>query len=150
MTFKRSAKIITFPEDHELHGLEVVTRRPRIEHIEAVDGLEGDETKVKELLNTIIDEVFGPMLIAWNYVDEMDERVPATAAGFRSIDIEAQMAILAGWTGDMRGVEPDLGKGSDSGHSSPARLLDGAPTVTTPALSNALQSLHGLNASTPS
>lgn len=146
MSFQRKPKIIEFPEGHELHGLTIYARRPRIEQIEAVYGIAGrngeedDEEAAKKALKIVAEKAFGPAIMSWDYVDEDGVHVPATAAGFLSIDVEAQMMILHGWVQD---ADPpaDLGKESASGPSSPGRLTDGLPTVSNPALSAALQNL---------
>lgn len=145
MSFKRKPKVIEFPEKSPLHGLVITARWPRIEQIEAVYGIAGrdgeaDEDAVKKALRVVAEQAFGPAIMSWNYVDEDDREVPATADGFLSIDVEAQMMILHGWVED---ADPpaDLGKASASGPSSPGRLTDGLPTVSNPALSAALQNL---------
>lgn len=151
MSFKRAQKVIEFPEGHELHGLVIYARRPRVEAVEAVYGIAGrdgerEEGAVIEAMRTVAERMMGPAIISWNYVDEDDQEVPATGAGFLSIDVEAQMMILHGWVED---ADPpaDLGKGSASGQPSPVRLTDGLPTVSNPALSAALQNLPVRNGS---
>lgn len=151
MSFQRKPKIIEFPEGHELHGLVIYARRPRVEAVEAVYGIAGrngdaEEGAVVDAMRIVAEKMMGPAMISWNYRDEDDEPVPSTAAGFLSIDVEAQMHILNGWVAD---ADPpaDLGKGSGSGQPSPARLTDGLPTVSNPALSAALQNLPVHNAS---
>lgn len=152
MSFQRKPKIIEFPEGHELHGLVIKARWPRIEQIEAVYGIAGrngeeeDEEAVKKALRIVAEQAFGPALMSWDYIDEDGVQVPATADGFLSIDVPAQMMILNGWVAD---ADPpaELGKGSASGQPFPARLTDGLPTVSNPALSAALQNLPVHNAS---
>lgn len=147
MTFQRKAKVIEFPPDHELHGLVVMARRPRIEQIEVVEGLQTDSRgAVAESFKPVIRGVFGPALISWNYVDEDGTVVAATPDGFASIDIEAQMSIINGWIDDAQ-VSNDLGKESAAGRSSRAPSI--IPVTGTPGLSNALESLHALPASSP-
>lgn len=147
MSFQRKAKVIEFPEGHELHGLVVKARRPRIEQIEVVEGIQTeDRSAVAASFKPIIRGVFGPALISWNYVNEDGDEVPATPDGFASIDVEAQMSIINGWIDDAQ-VSTDLGKESDSGRSS--RVPVSIPVTGTPGLSNALESLHALPASSP-
>lgn len=141
MSFKRKPVVIEFPEDHDLHGLVAYAKRPRTEQIEAVQNVGGETEQEVENNSQAAVAMFGDSLISWNYVDESDAVVPATKAGFASIDIEAQMHILQQWVKVAIAVSPDLGKGSDSGPSSRERLTNGMPTVTDAGLSVALQSL---------
>ncbi|MES2211359.1 MAG: hypothetical protein V4515_14445 [Chloroflexota bacterium] len=142
MSFQRKPKKITFPEDHELHGLEVLTRRPSVGAIEAVTQIRGEtEGDVAAQVNGVIDSLFAPALIWWNYVDEGGNPVPATAEGLRAIDVEALLYILNGWVGDTADVPAEVGKESASGQPSPARLMDGVPALTDQGLSAALANL---------
>lgn len=142
MSFKRKALEITFPEGHDLRGLVVYAKRARTEHIEAVQSISGDtEDEIGDSVRPAV-KMFGGALISWNYVDETDTEVPATAAGFESIDLEAQIHILQGWIAAASAISPDLGKGSESGPASRDRSLrEGLPTVTNHTLSAALQNL---------
>jgi hypothetical protein len=141
VSFQRKALKITFPEGHDLHGLEVYAKRARVEHIEAVQSISGEtDDSVRDSVAPAVD-MFAHALIGWNYVDETDTEVPATPEGFRSIDLEAQIHILHGWVRAASEISPDLGKESGSGHRSRAELSKGLPTVTSPTLSAALLSL---------
>ena len=146
MTFKRKAKLITFPEGHELHGLEIHSRRPTVGAVEAVSGLSETESKVSEQVGALIDTMFAPALITWNYRDELDEPVPATAEGLRQIDIEALLHILNAWVAETVEVGKDLGKESSSGRTFPVQL----PAPEAPKLSNALLNLPMHSAPSPS
>lgn len=140
--FRRKPLVITFPKDHELEGLEVLARRPSIRAIEAVSQINTeDESTIADQVYKIIDGMFAPALVEWNYHDEAGEPVPADAEGLRDIDVEALLYILNGWTEGASAVDPNLGKESGGGHSSPGRLLDGVPTVLNPELSSALRNL---------
>lgn len=146
--FQRKAQVVTFPPEHELHGLEVVCRRPSVGAIEAVNDLAvSDDEKVSTQVMAIVDTLFAPALISWNYHDEIGYKVPATAEGLRQLDIEALLYVLSAWTDGIQGVTPDLGKESDSGHSSPGPKS--IPVTGTPGLSNALASLHALPVNSP-
>lgn len=140
MSFQRKALRLTWPEGHDFHGLEILCRRPTTEQIEQAEaGLARDRNgaSVAELMRVTI----GSALISWNYKDESGNEPPPTPDGFATVDIEAQMEILAAWQAQAIGVSKDLGKGSGSGSRSPVRLTDGLPTVTDPGLSSALMSL---------
>lgn len=149
MSFQRKALKLEWPEDHELHGLEVFCRRPRIEQVEMAEtALEGERSA--KMLAGMLRDTVGKALVGWNYTDESGEQVPATPDGFASLDIEAQLEILGMWTSQGVGVPAELGKESGSGPGSPARLTDGLPVVTNPGLSVALQNLTTHSGPSPS
>lgn len=141
MSFQRKPVEISFPEGHELHGLQVRARRARVEHVEAVYAISGNEEE--DIRTSVIPAMraFGTAIVSWNYVDEDGNDVPATADGFASIDIEAQVMILGAWAEAAAGTSKSLGKGSDSGPSSREQLLRDLPTMTSPTLSAALANL---------
>jgi hypothetical protein len=150
MSFQRTALTLTWPEGHQLHGLEVKCRRPRIEQIERAETVlaatpEAQMRSSKELRD-LLRETVGAALIRWEYTDEDGRAVPPTADGFASIDIEAQLMILTEWQVQAVAVAPDLGKESASGP--PSRVATSVMPVTgTPGLSDALRSLPMLSAS---
>lgn len=146
--FQRKPKIIEFPEEHEFHGLVVMARRPNVHAIEAVYTVMGADTErsLAAEIGPLIDDVFGPALLSWNYHDEEGVAVPANADGLRQVDVEVLLEILQGWV-DAASPSAELGKESASGRSSRERLTDGLPTVTNPTLSAALLSLPTHNAS---
>lgn len=144
MSFQRKALRLTWPEDHDLHGLEILCRRPTVKQIEqAEEALSWDRNgaSVAQMMRATI----GSALISWNYRDETGNEPPPTPDGFAQIDIQAQMEILADWQAQAIGVSKDLGKESGSGSRSPVRLTDGLPTVN-PGLSSVLMNLPMLNA----
>ena len=145
MSFQRKALKLTWPEGSEFHGLEILCRRPSIEQVGKAEKIfersAGNGDRDTAVLAEAMRETVGATLIRWNYKDEEGMEVAATPDGFLSLDLAAQMEILGAWVSKSVGVPKDLGKESGSGHSSPARLSDGMPTVTSPRLSNALLNL---------
>jgi hypothetical protein len=143
VSFQRKALKLTWPEGHDLHGLEVLCRRPTIGQIEAAEqalGRDRDGASVAKMMR----ETIGSALIRWNYVDESGDAPPATPDGFAKIDIEAQMQILAAWQEKAIAVPADLGKEFGSGQPSPG-ATSGIPVTGRPGLSDALRNLPMLN-----
>lgn len=139
MSFQRKALNLTWPEGHDLHGLEVLCRRPTVEQVEVAEaglGRDRDGATVAQMMRDTI----GSALIRWNYVDEDGNPPPATPDGFAKIDIEAQMEILAAWTAKAIAVPAAVGKESGSGQPSRA-ATSGIPVTGRQGLSDALRSL---------
>ena len=146
--WQRKPKVIDFPEDHEFHGLVVMARHPNVRAIEAVYTVMGaaNEQSLAAQIGPLIDEMFGPALLSWNYIDEEGKAVSATSDGCRQLDVKVLLALLEGWVDDGS-PSPDLGKESSSGPGSQVRLTDGLPAVSNPTLSAALASLPMHNVS---
>lgn len=150
MSFQRKALKLTWPEGSEFHGLEVVCRRPSIGQVERAEMLfESDGKREASAVAELMRTTIGESLVRWNYVDEDGREVPATPDGYISLDLEAQMEILGKWVTASVAVQRDLGKAFDSGSNSPAPK-SGIPVTGRPGLSDALQSLHALDAHSPS
>jgi hypothetical protein len=143
--FKREARIVrlVWPEDHELHGLEVRVKSAPIDVIMRAMELksQGDEdseqmdtSEVMEMFTTFAD-----YLVSWNLEDEADKPVPTTLAGIRTLDLPFFFDMFSAWLGAIKDVPKDLGKGSSSGVTFPEASLPMDP------LSDARLSLTGHN-----
>lgn len=129
MGFKREARIIklVWPEDHELHGLEVrvksaplgiLMRAMELKNLGDADLEKMDTDEIMEMFTTFAD-----YLADWNLEDENDQPVPATLDGIRTQDLSFFFDMYTAWLGAVKEVSQDLGKGSASGVKFPEASL---------------------------
>lgn len=104
---------LTFAEDHELHGLEVVTRKqmPIGCFFEAS---RGDNLKALE--------VFCSQVVSWNAEDDDGNPIPATVQGIGGVmDIVQAGEMLDAWLEVIAQPSAPLGQRSGAGKRSGAK-----------------------------
>lgn len=121
MGYRKVPTIYTFEfENHP--GLEVRLKSIKIGRLRKVVQLLDkqdvpDEEQIDEILN-----LFAEALISWNLEEEDGTPVPADMAGIEDQDFTFILMILDTWMAGLTGPSDDLGKGSDSGETSPVPL----------------------------
>lgn len=125
MGFKPREKTykLVWPDDSELHGLEVRTKGASLGDLLnlvrlAQNAARGVLDDVPELF-----ERFADVLLSWNLEDKDDQPVPATVQGLHSQDFGLVQKIIEAWMSNVAGVDPSLGKDSNSGAISPVLSL---------------------------
>ncbi len=76
-------------------------------------------------LNSHLDEIIGMLAgaaVSWNLEDEDGREIPFNAQSLDDMELEFLMDIFNAWTDQLMGVDDDLGKGSNSGATSPVPL----------------------------
>jgi hypothetical protein len=121
--------------DGDLAGLEVTARAPSLDELvkaaplaEVIDAANPDMAKVAELL-----EMFGRLLVSWNFEEEDGTPVPATPAGLVSLEFAVTMEILTAWAEHVVRVAPPLPNGSGPGQT--PRVPEGSIPMETPSSS---------------
>lgn len=109
---KRRTATMTFPEDHDLYGLEIRVRIPSV-------GL---------VMDTPDGNPFRDMFLAhaesWNLTDENDQPVPLTLEGLQTLEAVDFRSILKAWFDYVTGrVSGPLESGSANGQLPPAESL---------------------------
>lgn len=121
----KSARItIDFPPDHELHGLEVVTRSVPfgtfLELSTLADGADGEGVEAIVAMSRLVSEFADKALRSWNLDDEDGAHVPEGVDGLRGLDTRHVLAIIGAWLRAAGGEVP-----APLGATSPG----GAPSV---------------------
>lgn len=139
MGFVRKPLVLTWPADHELHGLNVTMRRMSIGQLRALADrpAPGDDQAAEEFMNFMIDSVAAG-LVAWNLEEEYQETpdapvtrapVPATRDAVWNQDKPLALAILDNWLDTAAGVSESspLDPSSNSGDISAVASLTMEP-----------------------
>jgi hypothetical protein len=141
---------LTWPEGHDLHGLEVTLRAMRLGELEKMGGLidqvrdvEGETDNLEQAGSALavlgtLRERMAKVLVWWNRLDEdtmkwneeteeyeetEDTKVlSATPEGLAKLEDWEFNAILEKYMNMSVGVSPDLGKDSNSGQLSLVEL----------------------------
>lgn len=122
MGYQRKAYVLKWPEDHELHGLEVTTKglpvRKLFKLARLAGQLSGDtdlETKV-----AVADELFAGFaerLVEWNLEDDGGAPVPATLEGVQDQDMDFMLPLIMTWMDAVASVDIPLPQASGDGSS---------------------------------
>lgn len=127
MGYQRSTLKLVWPEDSELHGLEVRLKRLSVGQIMDLSALgespEFEKMSLAEWLAHRLEQV----LISWNLDDADETPVPATADGIRTVDIDLVRDILDAATAAVARPAPPLPGPSSDGEQSPEASI---PTET--------------------
>lgn len=137
MGFRREPRRlrISFEPEHELHGLELVTKSVPIGTILAVLRAAGGGVTSKPGVEqieamTVLFEQLGGALIEWNYEDhETGEAVPATPAGLASQDFEFVTTLAMAWVDAVVGAAAPLASSSSGGRAPAAFPVASLPMV---------------------
>lgn len=118
MGYRRKSYRLTWPEGHELHGLEVSMRGAAIADINAVvsaGGSEGgDGAAVLEAVKALAP-MLASKIISWNYEDEDGAPVATDAATLADQDMRVIMQIIQAWKSIVTDVPPASPGTSNSG-----------------------------------
>lgn len=128
MGFTRTPHLITWPDGHELQGLEVTMRRMSIGELAdaqaVIDRLGGDGTSVEQQLRDIAEKVTEG-LISWNLLDDDEQAVPTDIDAVQGRDMGLLLAILGAWIEEASGVP--LGRSVRSERGAPSRSTPEPP-----------------------
>lgn len=127
MAFKRvgSNIKIQFGEDHELHGLEIESRRVKMRELTDITSLAGapSATMTDQIGRASkLCEKFAEVLLAWNLEDE-EGAVPCTYEGLMEQDIQFVLQVVKAWIDAVSGVPAPLQRPSGDGEPSPVASL---------------------------
>lgn len=117
--------LISFDEDHELHGLELTVRLNadmalflQIVGLTEMGPSVGPET-IKQFASALTD--FGDRcLVDWNVDDDAGNPIPANGAGFLRQDLDFVMAIIGAWVAEVSTPSAPLVQPSPGGSTSEA------------------------------
>ena len=116
MGFKNKGKKfkLVFPEDHDLHGLEIVIRGITLG---AWKSLIEDESLSRADRRNKETEYFVKQVDSWNLEDDDDSPMAVTVENFESLDLEYVGEIKKTWLNRCLGIDLDeeLGKESAGG-----------------------------------
>jgi hypothetical protein len=127
--YKRKLYHLTWPADHELHGLEVTTTGMSIARYRKMTGLSaqmkpGDTDSQVAVAEQLCDE-FARCLTAWNLEEDDGTPVPATRDGIAGQDMDFVLGLISSWTTAVAGVGADTplpGNSSDGDRALEASL----------------------------
>lgn len=105
-------------EDPKFEGLRVSLTGMTMQELLDFDTMRFSPVKtVEEITRKVIavSEVIAAHVVEWNLSEKDGSPTPQTAEGLRSHDGRVQNAIVDAYALALRGVSPDLGKGSTSG-----------------------------------
>ncbi len=130
--YKRKTYKLKWPEGHDLHGLEVVTKglsvEATFEMATLAAGLAGDSaTEVKVGTANKLFAGFADRLVSWNLQEDDDTPVPATLAGVQDQDMSFMIALISTWMDAVSSVDIPLPRGSKPGPAT-------APEATLPTV----------------
>lgn len=112
----RRKYLLEWPEDHELHGLQVRCRAPKLGDVIMFQKLRG----LPEDQRPDLDEFFRPFadtLISWNLETEQGAPVPPTLAGMLAEDVNLMQDIVDAWMEATSGVSAPKEPRSNDGAS---------------------------------
>lgn len=117
--YKRKTYKLKWPEGHQLHGLEVVTKGLSVEATfelaSLAAGLGADvDTGEKVATANKLFAGFAARLVSWNLEDD-DTPVPATLAGVQDQDMGFMISLITTWMDAVSSVDIPLAGGSESG-----------------------------------
>jgi hypothetical protein len=118
--FQRPHYRLLWPDGHELHGLEVVTKGLSIGDLKLVAGLApgaGVRTSVDDL-DPLLD-VFARSLISWNFEDENGVPVGTSREDLARQDMRLLMPIVMTWIGEVSTIPAPLSRASSDGERFP-------------------------------
>lgn len=120
MGYKRKLYHLTWPEDHQLHGLEVTTKGLTVERLFTMTGLAqglggGGEPGEQAATATKLFAEFAKCLVSWNLEEDGGEAVPATAEGVADQDMGFMIGLIVAWMDAIAGVDTPLPAASPSG-----------------------------------
>jgi hypothetical protein len=126
MGFRRRNYRLIWPEEHELHGLEVTVRGLPIGDLQVIAGLAPDGavgSTAKDV--TPLLKLFAKALVSWNFEDEDGTPVGTSLAELEAQDLRFLLPVIMAWVQEVSTVADPL----------PTPSGDGAPTDTVaPAL----------------
>src|SRR5215471_17532234 len=120
MGFTRKPYHLTWPEDHDLHGLEVTTKGLSIERLfkmtRLAQGLGANNTPdtQAETATKLFTE-FAKCLISWNLEEEDGTPIPPTAESVCDQDMGFMIGLVFAWMDAVAGVDNPLPQNSNSG-----------------------------------
>src|SRR5215472_683650 len=112
MGYKRKLYTLTWPEDHDLHGLEVVTKGLTVERLfkmtSLATGLDagGGPQKQADAATQLFGE-FARCLVSWNLEEDDGAPVPATAGGVADQDMGFMISLILSWMDAVAGMGGD-------------------------------------------
>lgn len=129
MGYKRKQRIyqLQWPEGDDLSGLIVTARGMRLGELLKL-GLMVDEVKTQEKESSGVAEIteliakFAEVLVEWNFEDDNDQPVPATAEGLNQLELPEVLSVLEAYIDAAVGVDDPLPEGSPNGKPSPVEL----------------------------
>lgn len=118
--FKRKTYKLKWPEGHQLHGLEVVTKGLSLEKTfelasmaKGIGAEAGTDGKVKIAGELIAG--FAPRLVSWNLEEEDGTPVPTTPEAIAEQDMPLVLGVITDWIDAVSSVDIPLASGSKSG-----------------------------------
>lgn len=121
MGYRRKSYVLKWPEDHDLHGLEVTTKglpvRELYELVQLSSQLTDGTADVKTTV-AVADELFAKFaerLVAWNLEDDDGTPVPATLEGVKDQDMDFMTSLIMTWMDAVASVDNPLPQTSPPG-----------------------------------
>lgn len=127
MSFKKRQYKLVWPEDHDLHGLEVFAKGMSFKKLEVITSMRGnlDGDKISDAsiqsLKPMI-EIFSESLISWNYEDDDGRPVGTSLAELMDEDFKVLLPIIVSWAESVSDISDPLVGNSSSGKQSQEEL----------------------------
>lgn len=117
--YKRKTYRLKWPEDSDLHGLEINLRGLSIGDLEKVSNLrlEGAGNNLDQILPVL--DIFAKALISWNLLDEWDNPVHTTIEAIQEQDARMLIAAVLAWVEVVSDIPVPLRKPSPDGEPFP-------------------------------
>ena len=121
---KIKGRKLTFSDDDDLAGLEVIVRNPSIGQLMELDGIGdiGDKPSKADL--EAIFRAFASLLKSWNVEAEDGTPVPCTYEGVLSQDPDFMFSIIGALKTEVTAPDPTLPAGSGSTPAGQERDLE--------------------------
>lgn len=122
MAYQRKTYLLKWPEDHELHGLEIKLKGLTIGDMQIMGELKDMEERFKENRDLSLFEPFVELLskkiVSWNYEDDDHKPIPVSEDAIRELDLTELIPALMQWMEKAAGgISAPLKNGSSSGES---------------------------------
>lgn len=108
-------------EDEEYKGLEIEMKGLSVAGFLTLAKVTSSDNQTQEQVGTMF-RLFSTGLKSWNMEDEDGTPLPPTYDSVLTLDSDFVIHVVASWMEGMAGVDKELGKGSDSGATSPVPL----------------------------
>lgn len=110
MAYTRKLYHLTWPEDHDLHGLEITAKGLSIARYRKMTALSSQmkpgDPESQAIAAALLCDEFAKCLTAWNLEDE-GAPVPATAEGIADQDMDFMLGLVMAWMDAVVGVGAD-------------------------------------------
>jgi hypothetical protein len=127
MGYKRRRKVfsLVFPEDHDLHGLEITAESMTLGEVRALQARADEENLTSEQFAAVELEAFVGQIKKWNLEDEDGNPLPISVESLQTLTAQDVRAVVNAYAASSLGqqVPGPLDGNSNSGNGFPEASL---------------------------